>query len=134
MAKVTTTEKLIELIKRSGLVRNEDLAKFMARRASKSGGLLPSDAKQLADQFVDQSLVTRWQMDQLLNGKYRGFRLGKYTLKGHLGTGGMSSVYLSEHPIMRRPVAIKVLPKTRVSKSSYLERFGWVELSGQDHS
>jgi serine/threonine protein kinase len=35
----------------------------------------------------------------------------------------MSSVYLSEHPIMRRPVAIKVLPKKRVGKSSYLERF-----------
>jgi eukaryotic-like serine/threonine-protein kinase len=67
--------------------------------------------------------MTRWQLDQLLKGKYRGFRLGKYTLKGHLGTGGMSSVYLSEHPIMRRPVAIKVLPKARVSKSSYLERF-----------
>ena len=123
MAKVTTTEKLIELIKRSGLVRNEDFAKFMAGRANKSGGLLPSDATQLADRVVEQSLVTRWQMDQLLKGKYRGFRLGKYTLKGHLGTGGMSSVYLSEHPIMRRPVAIKVLPKTRVAKSSYLERF-----------
>ena len=88
-----------------------------------AGGPLPSDPTILAERFIAAQLVTQWQMEQLLRGKYRGFRLGKYTLKGHLGTGGMSSVYLSEHPIMRRPVAIKVLPKSRVTKSSYLERF-----------
>jgi serine/threonine protein kinase len=85
--------------------------------------VFPSNPNQLADELVRAGTLTEWQVDQILKGKYRGFRLGKYTLKGHLGTGGMSSVYLSEHPIMRRPVAIKVLPKTRVTKSSYLERF-----------
>jgi serine/threonine protein kinase len=123
MPKVTTTEKLIELIKRSGLVSREDLAAFLARHARKAGGVLPAEPGQLGRQCVQAGLLTDWQVEQLLKGKYRGFRLGKYTLKGHLGTGGMSSVYLSEHPIMRRPVAIKVLPKTRVTKSSYLERF-----------
>ena len=123
MPRVTTTEKLIELIKRSGLVSKEDLAAFLGRLARKAGGVLPASPNALADEFVQAGMVTEWQVEQLLKGKYRGFRLGKYTLKGHLGTGGMSSVYLSEHPIMRRPVAIKVLPKTRVSKSSYLERF-----------
>ncbi len=123
MAKVTTTEQLIDLIKRSGLISNEDLAANLARYASQSGGLFPPDATKLADLLASTGMLTRWQLEQLLKGKYRGFRLGKYTLKGHLGTGGMSSVYLSEHPIMRRPVAIKVLPKARVAKSSYLERF-----------
>ena len=123
MPKVTTTEKLVDLIRRSELIGKEKLATFFATRAAVANGLLPADLQQMANEFIDAELITRWQMDQLLKGKYRGFRLGKYTLKGHLGTGGMSSVYLSEHPIMRRPVAIKVLPKSRVSKSSYLERF-----------
>ena len=35
----------------------------------------------------------------------------------------MSSVYLAEHELMRRRVAIKVLPQNRVNDSSYLERF-----------
>ena len=35
----------------------------------------------------------------------------------------MSSVYLAEHVLMQRRVAIKVLPKNRVSDSSYLARF-----------
>ena len=35
----------------------------------------------------------------------------------------MSSVYLAEHELMKRRVAIKVLPRNRVGDSSYLERF-----------
>ena len=40
-----------------------------------------------------------------------------------LGKGGMSSVYLAEHILMRARRAIKVLPKNKVADSSYLERF-----------
>ena len=123
MAKVATTERLIELVKRSELVPQEDFATFLADRSQRLQGLLPANPDSLASDLIEAGLITPWQMDQLMKGKYRGFRLGKYTLQGHLGTGGMSSVYLSQHPIMRRPVAIKVLPKSRVAKSSYLERF-----------
>ena len=123
MAKVSTTERLIELVKRSELVSKEDFASFLAERSKRLRGLLPAAPDGLAQDLIQAELITPWQMEQLMKGKYRGFRLGKYTLQGHLGTGGMSSVYLSEHPIMRRPVAIKVLPKSRVAKSSYLERF-----------
>jgi serine/threonine-protein kinase len=35
----------------------------------------------------------------------------------------MSSVYLAEHELMKRRVAIKVLPPNRVNDASYLERF-----------
>ncbi|MEX0712859.1 MAG: protein kinase, partial [Pirellulales bacterium] len=44
-------------------------------------------------------------------------------LLGHLGTGGMSSVFLAEHVLMRRRVAVKVLPQNRVHDTSYLARF-----------
>ncbi|MCA9071525.1 MAG: protein kinase, partial [Planctomycetaceae bacterium] len=40
-----------------------------------------------------------------------------------LGKGGMSSVYLAEHVLMRRQCAIKVLPTKRVNDTSYLGRF-----------
>ena len=67
--------------------------------------------------------MTRWQVDRLLEGRHKGFFLGKYKLLGLLGTGGMSSVYLAEHVLMQRRVAIKVLPKNRVEDTSYLARF-----------
>ncbi len=59
----------------------------------------------------------------MLQGKHKGFFIGKYRLLSHLGKGGMSSVYLAEHVLMRRRVAIKVLPSNRVDDSSYLQRF-----------
>jgi serine/threonine-protein kinase len=59
----------------------------------------------------------------LLAGKYKGFFLGKYKLLGHIGTGGMSSVYLAEHTRLHDKRAIKVLPRTRVKDATYLARF-----------
>ena len=67
--------------------------------------------------------MTRWQAEKLLQGKHRGYFLGKYKLLSLLGKGGMSSVYLAEHLLMRRRCALKVLPAKRVDDSSYLERF-----------
>ena len=77
----------------------------------------------VANQLVQSGLLTRWQADRLLEGRHKGFFLGKYKLLDHLGTGGMSSVFLAEHVLMQRRVAIKVLPKDRVTDSSYLARF-----------
>ncbi|MAT68994.1 MAG: serine/threonine protein kinase [Planctomycetaceae bacterium] len=73
--------------------------------------------------MVEAELLTEWQSEKLLAGKHKGFILGKYKLLRHLGKGGMSQVYLAEHMLMKRKVAIKVLPQNRVEDSSYLERF-----------
>ncbi|MBX9789251.1 MAG: serine/threonine protein kinase [Pirellulales bacterium] len=77
----------------------------------------------LAEEFIRRGLITRWQADKLLEGRYKGFFLNKYKLLSLLGTGGMSSVFLAENVLMQKRVAVKVLPKHRVDDSSYLERF-----------
>src|SRR2546426_590293 len=75
-------------------------------------------------QVVRQSgLIDKDQLRKLLQGKHKGFFLGKYKLLDLLGKGGMSSVYLAEHVLMRRRCAIKVLPGKRVNDTSYLARF-----------
>ena len=83
----------------------------------------PAEAGFVADRLVEAGLLSRWQADKILDGRHKGFFLGKYKLLGHLGTGGMSSVYLAEHVLMARRVAIKVLPKQRIADTSYLPRF-----------
>ncbi len=70
-----------------------------------------------------EGLLTRFQVEQLLAGKWRNFILsGKYKVLGPLGSGGMGHVYLCEHQIMRRRVAVKVLP-LRAGDHAALERF-----------
>ncbi len=141
--KVKNREKLLQLIKRSQLVADDKLSEFVASLGSASGSTTSSsvatkkssstkspdgdevqtEADELADQLIEAGLLNRWQLNNLLKGKYKGFTLGKYKLLGHLGTGGMSSVYLAEHPVMERLVAVKVLPKKFVENPNYLDRF-----------
>jgi serine/threonine-protein kinase len=122
MTKVTAS-KLLELVRRSGLIEEARLSSFLDRTTQAHGEAALDDQNRLADLLVEANLLTRWQADKLLAGKHKGFRLGKYKLLGQIGKGGMSSVYLAEHEVMKRRVAIKVLPQNRVEDSSYLERF-----------
>jgi serine/threonine protein kinase/WD40 repeat protein len=49
--------------------------------------------------------------------------LGKYRIDARLGKGGMSVVYQAEDTLLRRPVAIKILPRRLSSDPVALERF-----------
>jgi eukaryotic-like serine/threonine-protein kinase len=122
MTKVTTN-KLVDLLRRSNLVDEAKLTAFLDKTIQKHGEATLEDQPRLAELMIEEGLITRWQADKLLAGKHKGFRLGKYKLLGQIGKGGMSSVYLAEHELMKRRVAIKVLPRNRVGDSSYLERF-----------
>ena len=78
----------------------------------------------IADELVGRKVLTRWQVDELLCGKNKGFLLGSYCILEPLGRGGMAAVYLAEHRVMRRRCAIKVLPTEYLSKEpSFLDRF-----------
>ncbi len=122
MTKVTTN-KLVDLLRLSNLVDEARLTAFLDKATATHGEAALEDQNRLAELLIEEGLVTRWQADKLLAGKHKGFRLGKYKLLGEIGKGGMSRVYLAEHELMKRRVAIKVLPQNRVNDSSYLERF-----------
>jgi response regulator RpfG family c-di-GMP phosphodiesterase/tRNA A-37 threonylcarbamoyl transferase component Bud32 len=56
------------------------------------------------------NLLTQYQADRIEAGKTHGLMLGYYRVLERLGAGGMSVVFKAEHSIMRRLVAIKVIP------------------------
>ncbi len=120
-----TTNDLLEKLRKSGLVENDRLDETVARILREPGAPAEDDGPAMAQKLVAAKLITSWQRDQLLEGRYKGFFLvdNKYKLLGLLGTGGMSRVYLAEHSKMQRLVAIKHLPPSRVKDSSYLARF-----------
>ncbi len=116
-------ETLLDLIQRSGLVEKDRFQASIARIKEEFDGKLPDNVDEVAGRLLADKLLTRWQCNRLLEGRHRGFFLGRYKLLSELGTGGMSKVYLGEHVLMQRRVAIKVLPRERVSDTSYLARF-----------
>ena len=118
-----TSKDFLALTRRSGLADEGELDRAIEECIEQHDGKLPKDPQDLADFLVQRELVTEWHCEKLFDRKYKGFSLGKYKLLGHLGTGGMSSVYLAEHTLMQRQVALKVLPRSRVADSSYLARF-----------
>ncbi len=121
MALKLTVESFLQVVRQSGLIDKDQLQKLLQEYEAR--GIDVKKAQSIADALVGNEVITRWQAEKLLAGKHKGFSLGKYKLLDLLGKGGMSSVYLAEHVLMKRRCAIKVLPSKRVNDSSYLARF-----------
>ena len=49
-------------------------------------------------------------------------RLGAYTLEKQISEGGMATIYLARHALLKRPTAIKVLKK-RIATDEFIHRF-----------
>ena len=116
-----TTDDLIGLVRKTGVLDEKRLDTYLTKLCAASA--MPSAPKELAGLMIRDGIITGFQAEQILLGKWRRFHLGKYKILERLGAGGMGSVYLCEHTLMRRRVAVKVLPASRVDDASSLERF-----------
>ena len=73
--------------------------------------------------LVEAGLLTSFQLERVLAGNTHGLVLGNYRLLEQIGSGGMGLVYLAEHRLMRRRVAVKVLPVDDDCHASLRQRF-----------
>ncbi|MFO0881669.1 MAG: serine/threonine-protein kinase [Gemmataceae bacterium] len=115
-----TINEFLEVARRSNQV---DLSRLEAYLDAPRETPLPKEPRKLAQLLVRHGLMTLFQAEQFLQGKYKGFMLGGYRIIERLGQGGTGTVYLAEHEIMRRRVAIKVLPTPLAEDRELLERF-----------
>jgi serine/threonine protein kinase len=117
----STTEEFLDLVRKSGVVEDKRLDGQLQK--VQAGGPLPSDPRQLAGILVRDGVLTQFQAEQFLQGKWRRFTIGKYKVLERLGQGGMGSVFLCEHKFMRRRTAVKVLPTAKAEDPQSLDRF-----------
>lgn len=122
MAAVTSTDQFLDLVRRSELIKRDDLNPFLEELSQLEES--PNSPKEIAAAMVAAGLITKFQGRQLLLGRWRGFFIqGKYKLMRLLGTGGMARVYLCQHVTLDRLVAVKFLPLEAGSDSQQTKRF-----------
>src|SRR5436190_16793712 len=92
----SSVEEFLDVVQKSNIVEKERLDSYVQQQ--RDAAALPSVPKILAVQMVRDGLLTPFQIEQFLQGRWRGFLINnKYKLLEHLGSGGMGSVYLCEH-------------------------------------
>ncbi len=121
MAAPASLDDLVKLIRKSGMVEDPKLDAYLDRL--RAAGTMPSDVKKLAGSMVRDGVLTYFQAEQFMLGKWRGFTIVKYKLLERIGFGGMGQVFLCEHLYMKRRVAIKVLPPAKAEEPAALGRF-----------
>jgi serine/threonine protein kinase len=121
MPSPSTVTEFTDLVFRSGVTDEKRLATYLDQLRSASA--VPGEPLKLAEMLVRDGLLTRFQAEQIMQGKWKRFTIGKYKVLERLGAGGMGSVYLCEHMLMKRRVAVKVLPAAKAEDRAALERF-----------
>jgi serine/threonine protein kinase len=116
-----TVPEFLELVRKSGLVPENKLNELLGRHRNTGS---PQTVDQAAALLVRDALLTFFQSKQLKLGRYKRFTIGsKYRLLELIGAGGMGAVYLCEHTLMKRLVALKVLPNEKLDDETNLLRF-----------
>lgn len=116
-----TIDEFVDLIRKSAVLDDSRVTAYIQKL--KESGEISTDLNSLAGLFVRDGLLTYFQAEQFLQGRWKRFNIGKYKVLERLGSGGMGQVFLCEHKLMRRRVAVKVLPTAKATDPSSLERF-----------
>jgi len=116
-----SVDELLDLVQKSGVADEAKLKAYVAKTAGAGG--FPPEPNKAAGLLVRDGILTYFQAEQLLQGKWKRFSIGKYKVLERLGAGGMGQVFLCEHKLMRRRVAVKVLPTAKAADEASLGRF-----------
>jgi serine/threonine protein kinase len=122
MATPTTIPDFLQLVRKSGLVPEKALNAFVERLGTPAGGE-EGQVEKLANAMVREGLLSIFQAEKLLEGKWRGFTIGKFKVLERLGSGGLGNVYLCEHIFTHQRMAVKVLRNVNADDPVSVKRF-----------
>jgi response regulator RpfG family c-di-GMP phosphodiesterase len=110
------------------LVEPGAVRSFLVERTGQPEGI--DTAERLTEVLVQGGLLTNYQVERVNCGVTHGLVLGNYRVLDCIGQGGMGVVFLAEHRMMKRQVAVKVLPVDDDCDVGLRARF-YAEMRGQ---
>jgi serine/threonine protein kinase len=110
-------EQFVKQLADSGVIAPGKLENFVPPKAQ------PKDAQELARQLILSKQLTRFQVQEIYQGRAKSLILGNYTILDKIGAGGMGQVFKAEHRRMHRVVAIKMLPQNVTKDTAAIARF-----------
>ncbi|MCB9873619.1 MAG: SUMF1/EgtB/PvdO family nonheme iron enzyme [Planctomycetaceae bacterium] len=111
-----TIEEFIQKLTESGVMLGDEITAFHESHTADT-------AEDFADTLIQNKKLTKYQAQQILQGKANGLLLGDYLILDTIGAGGMGQVYLAEHRRMGRQVALKTLPESVAKDLQKIKRF-----------
>ena len=119
MTALKTAFDFLTLLEQSRLLPGADL-KPAVDRLGLNDMLTPED---VADSLVADGVVTRYQVNRLLEGHRRGLFIDDFRILEILGSGGMGYLYVAEDLQNGWEVALKVLSDRYRNDQGMLARF-----------
>jgi serine/threonine protein kinase len=113
-----TAESFLMLLEKSGLLSARQIARV--RQAFDVSDKVTGE--QLAREMVRKRVLTPFQAERLLEGRYRGFLVDQYRIREILGVGGMGCVFIAEDPDSGNKVALKILSSQHATDAGMLAR------------
>ena len=110
-------ETVVKQLEDSGIVSSGKLENFIPPKAA------PKDGEELLRELFKSQHLTKFQAQQVAQGKAKALVLGGYTILDKIGAGGMGQVFKAEHRRMKRLVAIKTLPASTTKDAAAVARF-----------
>ncbi len=119
MTAVTTAEEFLKLLQKSRLLLPDDFDSVVEQVGLEE--LVTPD--QIADALVANHVLTRYQVNRLLEGRRRGLFIDNFRIQEILGSGGMGYLYVAEDLETGWEVALKVLSDRHRNDKGMLTRF-----------
>lgn len=120
-------DAFLELLERSGLLPAEKISAATDRLKLRE----QTEPREVARLLVRDALITRFQAERLLEGRYRGFFIEQYKVLEILGAGGMACLYLAEDTLNGERVALKVISDKHKTDAGMLARLKLEALAGK---
>jgi HD-GYP domain-containing protein (c-di-GMP phosphodiesterase class II)/tRNA A-37 threonylcarbamoyl transferase component Bud32 len=115
-----TTTLLTELVE-LGVLTPQARTEFLRVVGNRIGQLATRELT--GDALVGLKFLTQFQLSRVLSGQGATLRIGHYLVRERLESGSASVVFLGDHPLLKRRVAIKVVTVEDGTPVELVDRF-----------